>query len=460
LAEIKHLRAVASEGDRVLQELVDDLREIFGVGLCMASLILPDAQYFRAWSGDLPPDLVEARQDRRDRGLCRHVVESERPLVVPDFSADARFGDQHFRSRYGFRSYAGAPIVTYSGQTVGSLCLLDRRAREFDGRDVALLKISAKAAAGRLEALGALEREREYRRNVFETANDAILIFDLEAGVILEANLRACEMYQLPSERLVGSDAASLSTDPERGRRHYRSVLADGSHRGFESVHRRADGTLLDVSVNSSVIEWQGRRAILNIVHDVTERRRLEERLNHLALHDPLTDLPNRRLFADRLRLAHARVVRSGEEMAVLFLDLDGFKAVNDRRGHEAGDRVLVAVADVLKRCVRPEDTVARLGGDEFTVLLEAAGEREAARVAARIEGAFQEPIRLGDHEVRMTVSVGMAVGPPLVAPADLLGEADQAMYREKARRGTAGHREAGDSGIADDPGRKLEGGG
>ena len=166
------------------------------------------------------------------------------------------------------------------------------------------------------------------------------------------------------------------------------------------------------------------------------ERNRSEVRLAHQALHDPLTGLPNRALFLDRLAVALDRSQRTGAGLAVFFLDIDNFKTVNDSRGHAAGDRLLEGMAERLRTMLRPMDTVARFGGDEFTFLFEElASEREALLIAERINHTVGFPIRLEDGEVSITVSIGIAMaGGPGIAADTVIREADAAMYRAKAR--------------------------
>ena len=171
------------------------------------------------------------------------------------------------------------------------------------------------------------------------------------------------------------------------------------------------------------------------VAHEnVTERKLAEEATAHLALHDPLTDLPNRRLLWDRLEHALSRAAREGTAVAVLYLDLEGFKAVNDEFGHEAGDGLLVAVAGRLRGCLREADTAARLGGDEFAMVLEGVrGEGEALAFAERLAGALGEPFSVGEVERILSASMGMALStPPHEHPEELLGLADLAMYRSK----------------------------
>jgi diguanylate cyclase (GGDEF)-like protein len=164
------------------------------------------------------------------------------------------------------------------------------------------------------------------------------------------------------------------------------------------------------------------------------QRKRFEARIAHDALHDPLTGLPNRTLFLDRLRVALDRARRSGATTAVLFLDVDDFKQVNDRLGHHAGDLLLVGLAKRLEATLRPMDTVARFGGDEFIFLLEElAGEREVVAIAQRISDATARAIPLGEDQVTVTVSIGIAiVSGAASTPQSVIQQADAAMYRAK----------------------------
>lgn len=175
------------------------------------------------------------------------------------------------------------------------------------------------------------------------------------------------------------------------------------------------------------------------VMLDITARKDFEEQLIHQAFHEPLTGLANRALFMDHLRHALARTDRRRGLVAVLFLDLDNFKLLNDSFGHNVGDQLLMAVAGRLRACVRPEDTVARLGGDEFTVLLEdIENTAEAVRVAERIIEALRAPFVLKEYRIFASASVGIASSTfPQDRPSDLLKNADLALYEVK-RKGKA----------------------
>jgi diguanylate cyclase (GGDEF)-like protein len=197
-----------------------------------------------------------------------------------------------------------------------------------------------------------------------------------------------------------------------------------------EVGYRQPDGTLRTalltvIPVNATLV--------FGIAHDVTEIKAAERRVAHLAYHDVLTGLPNRALLTERATLALALAARQGQELAVLFLDLDRFKEVNDSLGHAEGDTLLVQTAARLQSLTRAEDTLCRLGGDEFVLLLATAGQAGALRVADKLLEAFHPPFIVAGHSLRVTVSIGIALYPHDGANfSDLLKNADAALYRAK----------------------------
>jgi signal transduction histidine kinase len=197
LAALEYLRAVRPGVDHVLQELVDEVRSVFGTDLCMVNLNLSDVQYFRAWSGELHPELVEVRQDSIEHSMCQYVVNDEMPLVVEDFLATEEFREQHWCVNYGIRFYAGTPLITSDGHAIGTLCLLSTRSVAFDEEQLKVLGAFARAVVGRLELLGALEREQTGReeqarrsqelQQTLDSLSAHIAILD-ESGEIIAVN--------------------------------------------------------------------------------------------------------------------------------------------------------------------------------------------------------------------------------------------------------------------------------
>jgi diguanylate cyclase (GGDEF)-like protein/PAS domain S-box-containing protein len=229
-------------------------------------------------------------------------------------------------------------------------------------------------------------------------------------------------------ERILAADERFEAGGEEPFSEEYRLLAKDGS-----VVWVREEAVLLRDEAGEPLY-WQG------VFYDLTERKALEERLEHRALHDYLTDLPNRQLFVDRLRKALDRTSRKrGRKVAVLFMDLDEFKIINDSLGHEAGDVLLTLVAQRLRRCLRPEDSLARFGGDEFVVLIEdIEGPEVAVRVAERFSEELKRPFLLEGRELFAPSSIGIGLGDARTkSPEALLMDADTAMYRAKEVGGT-----------------------
>jgi diguanylate cyclase (GGDEF)-like protein/PAS domain S-box-containing protein len=208
---------------------------------------------------------------------------------------------------------------------------------------------------------------------------------------------------------------------------------------GLEIACRRADGSSFPADISLAPLEIGGETFVVATVSDETEHRRSSEELFHRAVHDPLTGLANRVLLVDRLSQALARADRRGRALGVLYVDLDGFKAVNDTWRHAVGDEVLRTVADRLAKVVRPEDTLARFGGDEFVVLCEdLAGAADARRVARRILRAVGRPIRHRAGTCRLGASIGVVLADGRSSAEALIEQADHAMYVAKGRGGAA----------------------
>jgi diguanylate cyclase (GGDEF)-like protein/PAS domain S-box-containing protein len=227
------------------------------------------------------------------------------------------------------------------------------------------------------------------------------------------------------------------------------TTLPDGEVVSMRYRVRAADGRYLWLSrrITPFTRDTDGRvTQVLGVARDITDVVQVEERLANVALHDALTGLPNRVLLTDRLSQSVDRSKRNGQQLAVLFCDLDGFKQVNDSGGHAAGDAMLKMTADRLRAALRAEDTAARIGGDEFVVILEPGGRAKTATdpsidpivygavVAERIRRALAEPVTFQGHEYRVTVSIGMTLTRAGRDPEEVLREADAAMYQAKAQ--------------------------
>src|SRR5215203_4709551 len=294
----------------------------------------------------------------------------------------------------------------------------------------------------RKEAETAIKESEERFRSLVQNTSDIITILEADGTVRYISPAVERVMGYKPEEQIGTSAFGSVHPDDrERALDTLAEVLKrPGLHPPLEFRVPHKDGSwrYLEHVVNNLLDDPSVRAVVVNS-WDVTERKALVEQLSYQAFHDLLTGLPNRALFMDRLERALSRAKRRGSKVAVLFTDLDNFKVINDSLGHKAGDQLLIAVAERLKACLRPEDTAARLGGDKFTILVEdIASVGEAVQIAERIADILRPPFTLEEQEVFATVSTGIALNSTAQEqPADLLRHADLAMYRAK-RRGKA----------------------
>lgn len=293
--------------------------------------------------------------------------------------------------------------------------------------------------ADRREVEARLRHAQERCRGIYEASKDAIAYCTLD-GHILDINAACAALTGFAREELLGRSFDELVAPEQREPRdrRLRAVLDTGEAAEFETVILRRDGSLVPTDETVFVVRGAdgGATGLASIIKDITERREAEARLRELAYYDCLTGLPNRRLFMELLKQAMSRVGRMRTRLAVLFLDLDGFKLVNDTLGHRQGDLVLKTIAERLATCIRASDVLSRQGGDEFTFVLEnIASADDAALVARKILAAAAGPCSVEGHEIALTGSIGIALCPGDAADADtLIQYADTAMYAAKAR--------------------------
>ena len=283
---------------------------------------------------------------------------------------------------------------------------------------------------------------------IMNTASDGIITID-ERGVIQSFNRAAENMFGYTAKETIGADVSMLMPEPYL--RQHDAYLANYRRTGQAHVIGKArevtashkDGTLFPIELTVAEIKFGGHRNFTGIIRDITERKLGEARIQNLAHYDSLTGLPNRTLFYDRLRQAMALAKRERHELALFYLDLDRFKAVNDTLGHAAGDELLKATGARIRRRVRESDTVARMGGDEFTVILPKITSREdIARFAGEIIEALSARFQLqlsgqsAPQEAGIGCSIGIAVYPGDAQDIDgLIKAADTAMYEAKRER-------------------------
>jgi diguanylate cyclase (GGDEF)-like protein/PAS domain S-box-containing protein len=286
-------------------------------------------------------------------------------------------------------------------------------------------------------------RELSLVAQVFANSLEGILITD-ESGLIVRVNRAFTDTTGYTEAEVIGQKPSLLRSglDEETLFERIRPRLAEGGHWQGELLNRRRDGSVFPASVSiSAVVDSNGDSiGLITSFRDISESKGSEERIRHLAYYDVLTGLPNRSLFNDRLQQEMQRAQRGNRLLALLFLDLDRFKEVNDSMGHDIGDQLLKQVAERLQQCVRADDTVARMGGDEFTIILGDLPSRTRAvsaaiSVAEKIMQMLAMPFSLVGRELFLSTSIGIAVCPYDGEEAPLLlRNADTAMYHAKER--------------------------
>lgn len=284
----------------------------------------------------------------------------------------------------------------------------------------------------------ALTESQQLYQSILQASPDAVIVSDLQ-GIIQHVSPATITMMGCDAEgELLGRNIADFR-DPQDIARAAANTAAmlEGIHKGAEDYRLiRPNGSTLDTEINAEVVrDAQGQtHGLIYVVRDISERKKTEERIRHMAQHDALTGLPNRALFSDRLQRALANCTRDQTALALMFIDLDKFKPINDTNGHAVGDLLLKNAAQRMLLCLRDSDTVARIGGDEFVVLLRGAtGRLEALAVAEKIRSSLEQPFLLAGHALQISCSVGVALFPEHGQDEITLSKnADLAMYRAK----------------------------
>ncbi|MCW8884246.1 MAG: EAL domain-containing protein [Motiliproteus sp.] len=280
------------------------------------------------------------------------------------------------------------------------------------------------------------QAEMELTAQIFEQGSEGIIICNADGEMVM-VNRAMCEITGYSSEELLGKNPKVLSSgrhDPDFYSNMWIQIKEQGHWQG-EVWNRRKNGEVFPewLSISTVYGDQQEVSHYIGIINDISQHKQAEEHIRHLAHYDALTDLPNRTLLNDRINQGISRAIREQHRMAVLFLDLDRFKKVNDSLGHQFGDELLIEVAGRLKSTVRGEDTVSRLGGDEFILLLPEVTGDGAAQVAEKILEVIAAPFQIREHELNITPSIGIAIYPDNGQSVDeLLQCADSAMYRAK----------------------------
>ncbi len=287
----------------------------------------------------------------------------------------------------------------------------------------------------RVHAEQALRESEKQYRDLFDLESDALFIIRNSDGRILEANTAASQLYGFTREELLAKHNTELSAEPEATQKATNSPApSDVIVKIPLRWHRKKDGARFPVGITARFVSWKGESVHIAAIRDITEQYQIEQELVHLAVTDALTGLPNRRHFLSQAEQMFARANQPPYSLALMMLDIDHFKNINDQFGHAAGDAALQQTAHILGKHLRSNDLLARMGGEEFAILLPRAGRAEAAHIGGRLcETLSSTVIRVLEYDIRLTISIGVVALDESVHTLDeLLRRADQALYKAK----------------------------
>src|SRR5262245_6876787 len=430
--------SVTAVAEALFDDLTRQAAESCGTPIAALSLLENGHHWFKSRGGAAAAATTGALR------LCTETLGTREGLALPDVAEDRRFSSLGGDVRF----FAGVPIVTSRAGAIGTISVMDAAPRRnLDGVLDSLRRLAREAGRQFDIRLGAEEvlahhprpsrpaapAEPEFRHLVEQSPVGTYLMQDERYRYV---NPKLAEIRGYQADELAGAEVAPLVVESERSevlariRAHAPGEAA--SAYGFRAI--RKDGEIIDLEVHESLSEFAGRPALIGTLLDITERKRAEAQAAERAFVDPLTRLPNRVRFLERLETELAQSRRYGRRLAVVHLDLDGFKFVNDNWGHGAGDRLLQSLALRLTRGVREVDTIARIGGDEFLILvpdLKQSG--DMSNFAQKLLALMRRPVELDERTLQVTASVGVASFPDDGQDAEeLLRNADAAMYRAK----------------------------
>jgi diguanylate cyclase (GGDEF)-like protein/PAS domain S-box-containing protein len=445
LVALAETQLLDSDHEAVFDAIVALAASICGVPMAAISLIDRDRQWFKASVG------IDDPETPRDDAFCAHTILEPTPLEVDDATVDARFRDNPFvLGAAHVRFYAGMPLITGGGHALGALCVIDRAPRRLDDTQRASLRHLATVVERLIDARTESLRQQEALRDAEVMARTAqkrlqLIADNIPAAVSIIDRDHVYRFNNAAYVRATGRPLLDITGQ------HVRDVLGVAAYAQVAphleralAGHRTQFELHQDVANGSRFLRgtYQPKRddegvvvGVFGMILDQTELKQAEDQLRVMAEFDALTKLANRYRLYDVIALSGARAQRHGVGRALLYLDVDKFKAINDRHGHAGGDAVLVEFARRVKESVRATDTVARLAGDEFVVLLEDVHEvGDAERVAEAILAAMRRPVRYIDTDIAVGTSIGIAFSTDPGEEVDAwLHRADVALYAAKA---------------------------
>ena len=465
LYSLQQLSVLDSNAEEEFDALVKAASLVCDVPISLISLVDADRQWFKANIG-----LPGVTETPRELAFCAHAIHGDGILEVNDATQDVRFADNPLvTGDPNIRFYAGATLKLKDGSNVGTLCVIDSKPKSLNEKQLEILECLATAAVKALETRRIREIEKELKENEQKfqqmIQNQSVATFMIDSQHRVTHWNKACEA-------LTGAIATDMIGSTESWRAFYpapRPCLADlvlekkqnevGNH-----YPKTKKSTLVETGMHAEawfdglggklryvifdaapIVDLNGNiTAVVETLQDITEQKLAEEEVNTLAFYDALTGLPNRRFLLERVDHALALSKRSDKYGALLFIDLNNFKSLNDKMGHDKGDLLLQQVASRLKSCIRESDVVARLGGDEFVLMLENLSEDwldasdKTKIVGQKMTRTIKQVYDLNGYAYYGTASIGAALLHSKFGKVDdVIKQADKMMYQAKVGNST-----------------------
>ncbi|MET0048942.1 MAG: EAL domain-containing protein [Sedimenticola sp.] len=439
----KRILESISRGNATLAEVLEEvvlLAETQTENLNGSILLLEGKNLRHGAAPNLPhayTQLIDGLEIGPEVGSCGTAAYTSQRVIVENVQTDPLWANfKQLGTEYGFSACWSEPILDSAKNILGTFALYHPEPTVPDDHEILVIETMAQIASIAIERSRSVDKLRQ-SATIYQSTLEGVIITDADSKIV-DVNNAFENITGYTREEVIGQNPRILQSDRHDSDFYYQlwhSLSASGQWRG-EIWNRRKNGEIFPEWLNiSSISDSKGKVTnYIGVFSDITSIKRSEEKLDHLAHHDPLTDLPNRLLFNSHLEqtIKHAR--RNNSVFAVLFMDLDRFKNINDSLGHKAGDQLLQQLAIRLKDTVRVDDIVARISGDEFVILLEDIGNAENTAIAVeKIMTIFNQPFELDKHEIRVTSSVGITLYPDNGDNvSSLLRNADAAMYRAK----------------------------
>ena len=426
--------------DQILKDFVLRLEETLPGALCSVLLLDEEGLHLELGAAPHLPDFYNAAIGKMpigpQAGSCGTSAFTGQRVVVADVASHPYWVDyKALAQRAGLASCWSEPILSGSNKVLGTFAIYRRAQGMPQAHELELIEMAAHLTAIAIERKDA-EMQLQLAAKVFEQGSEAVIITDSQRRMV-RVNQAFCRITGYSEAEALGRDPSMLASgrhDRDYYRDMWKTLQTEGQWQG-EIWNRRKDGSVYPQWMSISVLRDRSG-ALANyvaIATDISKRKEDEAHIRLLADFDPLTGLPNRRLLQDRIDHALSHAHRHAEPLALMFLDLDRFKNVNDSLGHHMGDELLIQVAQRLKSVLREEDTVCRLGGDEFVLLCPGTDADGAAHVASKVLNLAAQRYQIGEHELAITCSIGIALYPSDGETLETLSmSADTAMYRAK----------------------------